>query len=89
MRLEEFEWDDINLEHNSRHEVTFQEVEEACDNIPFVLRSKENRYLVYGQSDSGRYILTIISYRGRGVVRVITARDMTESEKKLYHRKRG
>ena len=83
MRIDSFEWDENNIEHIGRHGITPEEVEEACFNAPLILKGRSGAYIVHSQSDSGRFILIIGIYRGRGIIRVITARDMTESEKKF------
>ena len=88
MRIEDFEWDDENVGHIARHNVDPEEVEEVCCLNPLVMRGRENRYLVYGQSEEGRYLLVVGVYLGQGSFRVITARDMTDSERKFY-KKRG
>jgi uncharacterized DUF497 family protein len=45
--------------------------------------------LVYGRTEAGRYLLVVLASLGGGVVRVITARDPTERERRLYHTKRS
>lgn len=82
-----FEWDEENIEHIFRHNVIPDEVEEACVNKPYVRKGPNNRYLVYGISDSGRYIFIVGINKGKGIFRTITARDMTEREKSLYRRR--
>ncbi len=89
MRFNEFDWDDTNLLHIARHGVTQQEVEEACENIPFVVKTRAKRYLIYGRSDNGRYLVTIAQYESQQVLRVITSRDMTPTERQLYNRKKN
>ena len=89
MLFKEYEWDDINIEHIARREVIPQEAEEACFNEPLIMRLGRNKYTTYGQSDSGRYLFLIVIYKGKRMVRIITARDMTKSERSLYNRKRG
>ena len=89
MIFREHDWDDVNIEHIAGHGVIPQEVEEACFNEPLVRKIRKNRYIVYGRNDSGRYLFIVTIYKGKGVVRVITARDMTDSEHRLYNRKRG
>ena len=88
MRIEAFEWDDENVEHIAGHNVDPQEAEEACYLSPSVMRGKQGRYLVYGQSEEGRYLLIVGVYRGQGLFRVITARDMTDLERKLFRMRR-
>ncbi len=79
-----FEWDEGNIEHILRHNVIPDEVEEACVNKPYVRKSADTRYLVYGITYSGRYIFIVGINKGKGIFRTITARDMTEKEKYLY-----
>jgi len=55
---------------------------------PFVLRGADDRYLAYGQTEHGRWLFAVYVTRPGGRVRVLTARDMTEREKRLYRRKR-
>ncbi len=83
MRITDFEWDEGNIDHIARHGVNPEEVEEACYDQPYVLRGKNNRYLVYSQTSDGRYLFSVLHYKGQGLVRVITARDMTDSEMRL------
>jgi len=87
MLFNAFEWDDANIEHMLMHNVVSDEVEEACVNKPYIRKTAEGRYLVYGVSDEGRYLFIVGTNKGRGVFRTITARDMTEREKSLYKRR--
>ena len=89
MRFKEYEWDDINIPHICRHAVTPQEVEEACFNAPLIIKGGTNRYLVYGRSDSGRYLFIVAIYKDKNAIRPITARNMTDVERRLYNKKRG
>jgi len=82
-----FEWDDENIEHIALHGVDIVEAEAVLDNRPLVLRTQEDKYLAYGQSDEGRYLLVVFA-RKSGRIRVITARDLTDGEKKRLKRRR-
>lgn len=84
-----FVWDDENLDHIARHGVDADEVEEAITGQPLVFRGPDNRYLAYGRTDGGRLLFMVYVRRGRGAIRVLTARDMTEREKRLYRKRRG
>ena len=88
MRISDFEWDEQNIEHISRHGVSPEEVEEACYDKPYILKGRQGSYLIYSQSDDGRYLLIVARYRGNGLIRTITARDMTDTEKKLCKERR-
>ena len=88
MRINEFEWDSWNIEHIARHAVRSQEVEEACYRKPLIKRSKDGLYIVYGQTFSGRYLFIVIKY-DQGMIYTVTAREMTRSEQKMFHKYKG
>lgn len=87
MIFEDFEWDAANIEHVAEHNVTPDEVEEACVGDSYTRKTGEGRYLVYGITNNGRYLFIVGINKGRGVFRTITARDMTGREKSLYRRR--
>jgi uncharacterized protein len=83
----EFDWDEINADHIvDEHSVYPEEVEEVFANRPHVIR-KGNLYQALGHADDG-YLLTIILALEAGIVRVVTARPMDRSERRLYDRHR-
>lgn len=85
MRFRSFEWDDRNTEHIARHGLEPHEVEAVCRGESLILRGREGRYLIYGRSSAGRYVIVVVRSLGQGVARVITARDMTQRERRFYH----
>jgi uncharacterized DUF497 family protein len=90
MRIENITWDDDTADHISRHAVSPEEVEEVLFNdsdLPRIMRGKENRYLAYGKTNAGRFLLVVLIIANRKT-RIITARDMTDREKKFYRRKK-
>lgn len=55
------------------------------DNQPIVRKGGKDRAYVLAQTLAGRYLFIVISYPPKeGVVKIITARDMTEAERRLY-----
>ena len=56
--------------------------------IPLVLLGADDRYLAYGRTENDRWLFAVYVRRPGGRVRVPTARDMTEREKRLSRRKR-
>ena len=88
LKFKAYEWDGNNVSHILNHAVSPNEVEEACYDNPLIFRGKESRYLVYGRSGAGRYLFIALADKGHGVVRVITARDMEDKDRKLYNRKK-
>lgn len=91
MRIEALEIDDHILEKiESRHNVPFHEVEEACSSDRrHVRRGREGLYKVFSQTDAGRYLLVVLVDLGSGVWKVATAREMTQQERRLYRRERA
>ncbi|MBI1845907.1 MAG: BrnT family toxin [Candidatus Rokubacteria bacterium] len=85
-----FDWDDVNVGHIATHGVAPDEIEEAlADDAPLVLRGSAGSYLGYDRTFDGRLLFIVFVRKRRGLVRAITARDMTGRESKLYRRQRG
>ncbi len=73
-----------------KHGVEMDEVEEVLFTKPHVrLFEKghikgENLYTAYGQTNAGRYLIVFFVLKNRTVALPISARDMTQSERKYY-----
>lgn len=87
MRFERFDWDGQNIEHIARHGLEPIDVEGTLRSGALVLRGRGGCYIAYGRSAAGRYIFIVLAARGGGLIRVITARDMTASERRYYQRR--
>jgi uncharacterized DUF497 family protein len=90
---EGFEWDDGNSSKNWHlHRVTDAESEEVFSNEPIVIIRNsahsdfESRYAARGVTNSGRRLTVIFTIRN-ALVRVISARDMTRREERIYEEK--
>lgn len=88
MEINEFEWDDDNIEHVVRHHVSPDEVEDvAFDDEPWIKKGRgETRYML-GYTVAGRYLFVVYVLKGKGMARVITAMDMDEKTRRLYKRR--
>ena len=88
LRIESLEIDDHILEKiESKHGVSFEEVEEAClSEKRHVRRSREGLYKLFGRTAAGRYVLVVLANLGRGSWKIITARQMTDNERRLYNK---
>jgi uncharacterized DUF497 family protein len=53
-----------------------------------VLRHPDDRDLADGRTENDRWVFAVYVNRPRGRIRVLTARDMTEGERRVYQRKR-
>lgn len=91
MRIEAIEIDEHILEKiESKHGVAWREAEEACySEHRHVRRGREGLYKVFSRSEAGRYLLIVLAEVGGGVWKVVTARQMTEQEQRLYRRAAG
>lgn len=63
------------------------EVEEALTENSVILRGPDGRYLAYGRTANGRLLFAVYVRRPRGRIRVLTAREMTDKEKRFYRKK--
>ena len=89
--IESLEIDDHILEKiEAKHGITLEEVEEACiSEKRHIRRGREGLYKVFSQTAAGRYVLVVLANLGRGNWKVVTAREMTNSERQLYIRVSG
>lgn len=84
-----FEWDNNNIEHIARHHISTDEVEDvAFDDEPWIRKGRQGTRYMLGYTVAGRYLFIVYVLKGKGIARVITARDMDEKTRKLY-KKRG
>jgi len=76
-----------------KHNVTTDEAEEVFSNSPqyrFIERGDiegENLYTAMGQTEAGRYLIIYFVYKPTAEALVISAREMTKKEKRLYAKK--
>lgn len=89
MRIGRLDWDDYRIEHIALHDVEPVEVWEVCrDPLHLAHREGRNRYRLYGQAADGRYLFIVLEHIEGTAYKPITARDMTEGEKRGYRRLR-
>lgn len=75
-------------EHIAAHHVTVAEVEEVVSGKPYIKRVRKDRYRLIGQTEAGRYLVVFIAPRGNDVYGLVTSRDATQSERRLYQDRR-
>jgi uncharacterized DUF497 family protein len=73
-------------EHISEHGVKMDEVAEVLAAPHIESTGRDGTTIVTGQTDAGRYLL-VVAVDDHGLAFIITARDMTESEKRAYRRR--
>jgi len=94
LKIKEIIWlEDIVEKLESKHNVRQSEVLDVLENKPkfrFVEkghRKNENVYAALGQTYEGRYLIIFFVYKRNGQALIISARDMTKSERRLYEPK--
>ncbi len=87
-----FDWDEANVHKNwERHSVTAEEAEDVFFNEPLVVRSdvrhskSEKRRYALGHTSTGRLLFVVFTIR-RGLIRVVSVRDMNGKESEIYRR---
>lgn len=91
LRIEAIAIDDHILDKiESRHGVLLPEVEEASySQHRHVRRGREGLYKIFSRTQAGRYVLGVLAEQGAGLWNVVTAREMTDRERRLYRREKG
>ena len=89
--VDEFQWDDANVEHIARHGVTPEEAEEAYldENRRYLSIPRtftEMRRALLGKTEDGRMLFLVYTLR-LGYVRILSTRDATSPEKHQYRKK--
>ena len=89
--IEGFQWDKGNIEKNwLKHNVLNSECEQVFFNKPLIVADdirhsqKEKRWFVLGRTELDRKIFIVFTIRNK-LIRVISARDMTKKERKIYN----
>lgn len=89
-RCKGFQWDERNSEKIwIEHRVSRSECEQPFFNEPFIVAKdekhsqEEERYYALGQTDAGRLLFIVFTIRG-DLIRVISARDMSRKERRVY-----
>lgn len=96
-RIRELYWRHDRIEHIARHDVTPEQVEESLftDAEGLLVRAgpaernpEEVLYRYFGRTENGRHLLVVLLYLGSGVAMPVTARDMTDAERRRFHERR-
>ena len=90
MKIERISWDQETVDHISNHSVSPEEVEELLfddADSPLIMCGKESKYLAYGKTNGGRFLLVVWAAKYRKT-KIITARDMSKKEKQFYKRRK-
>ncbi|HVJ05425.1 MAG TPA: BrnT family toxin [Candidatus Saccharimonadales bacterium] len=88
----EFSWDDANRTHIAEHGVSQEEAEQVVLNVPLDLevqiRGGEERTLQVGETDDGRLLIVVTTWRHHKV-RVVTAFPAKKKIREFYEQQEG
>jgi uncharacterized DUF497 family protein len=95
MWLKEIIWiDKFKSKIEKKHKVAIEEVEDVLFEGAIFRRTNRGRvkgedvYLGYGRTRAGRYLFIVFIYKLSMTGLVVSARDMTDKERKYYHAKK-
>jgi len=87
-----FQWDRYNIQKNwKKHKVSPVESEQAFFNRPLMIitdvphSQEEERFYALGKTDQDRRLFIAFTLRKK-LIRVISSRDMSKKERKIYEK---
>lgn len=85
MKIKGLEWNDGNVLHiELGHGIRPEEAEEVFAAKPLFRKTEKGHYVAMGPTLEGRYLTVVFELKQNGIVRVITAWDMTQAEKRYW-----
>lgn len=90
MKIRHLIWPEDRIDHIAEHAITPDEVEEVCFSRALVQRAKAQGsnpvYYVLGQTLAGRYLFCVIIQFPDHKGYPVTARPMTDSERRQFQK---
>ena len=80
-------WTYSNVAHIARHGIRPQDAESLLARPVVVQRGRKGYHCYYGKDGGGRYLVVVLDPLKSGRWYVVTARLMTDAERRLYERK--
>ena len=62
MKIQNITWNQETVDHIANHGVSPEEVEQVLFNdedVPIIMRGKENKYLTHGETENGRFLFVV------------------------------
>lgn len=88
-----FEWDENkNKVNKEKHGISFEDAKEVFDDDNAILFDDpdhsvgEERFLIIGEAATSKICIVSHCYRDNNVIRIISAREATKNEKKIYEK---
>ena len=80
-------WDEWNREHIKKHDVSEKEVCQAFKAKKVIIESYKGRLIVVGKTNKSRLLTIILSFEKQKNAYVVSARDSSKKERKIYNDK--
>lgn len=77
-------WDEWNVAHIARHNVTPDEAEQVARGDVLVQKGKKGRTALVGPTESGRILRIILDPEGKDIYYPVTAHTASRKDKILY-----
>jgi uncharacterized protein len=87
--MEQLIWDEWNIEHIARHELTPDEVEAVCAGDAFVSETYSGRLRLIEPTYEGNMVTVIIAPKSTEKFYPVTARPASRKERVLYKQWKG
>jgi uncharacterized DUF497 family protein len=68
----------------SKHAVSFEECWEVCVGTHLERRGRDDTRVLLGRTEAGRYLMTVLAPKGSARAKLVTAREMTEAERRQF-----
>jgi len=85
IELSKLQWDEFNVGHIAKHNVSISEAEEACSNEIYIDETYEGRYLLVGKTKKGRMVSIVLVNVEKSKYYIVTARDSSRGERRKAH----
>ena len=84
LHIRSLRWDDWNIAHVARDQVTPTEAEEICHGEFLLLQGKKRRIILLGPTADERMLALVLEHEGDGNYYPITARPASRKERSWY-----
>ena len=91
IRIRRLHWDEWNVAHIARHDVTPEEAEEVCHGSFILLHSTKGRAIIVGPTRRGRLLAVVLAPEPEeeDTYYPVTARPAARKERRVYRERKG
>ena len=82
-------WDSWNIDHIARHDVTPEEVDEACHIDHSVRETHGGRLMVISPTRSGKLLAIVLAFKEEGIYYPVTAWPASGKLRRIYKQEHG